>query len=515
MYELHLGTFTPQGTWNAAAKQLEELARFGITLVEIMPVADFPGEFGWGYDGVNLFAPTRLYGSPDDARGFIDRAHGLGIMVILDVVYNHVGPDGNFLREFSPHYFSARYANEWGDPLNFDDDQSGPVREYFVTNARYWIHEYHFDGLRLDATQQIFDASPTHVLAELADAVRSEAGKRTVIIVGENESQHVRLARPRTAGGYGLDALWNDDFHHAARVAATGRAEAYYSGYRGRPQEFVSAAKYGFLYQGSWYPWQQLRRGTPAFELKPLNFVQFLQNHDQVANSLRGTRLHQLTSPGRNRALTALLLLTPQIPLLFQGQEFGASAPFLYFADHNPELRVAVAKGRRKFLEQFASVATAESAAFMTDPGDRQTYLRCKLNFQERERNHELYQLHQDLLRLRREDATINAASRLDGAVLGEHAFVLRFFGVGADDRILVVNLGVDLWLNPAPEPLLAPPDGGGWQVQWSSESPGYGGNGTPALETKANWILPGESAVLLRPHEKSDLPDAPISQKN
>jgi maltooligosyltrehalose trehalohydrolase len=336
-----------------------------------------------------------------------------------------------------------------------------------------------------------------------------------VIIVGENESQHALLARPRTTGGYGLDALWNDDFHHAARVAATGRAEAYYSGYRGRPQEFISAAKYGFLYQGSWYAWQQLRRGTPAFDLKPLNFVQFLENHDQVANSLSGARLHQLTSPGRNRALTALLLLTPQIPLLFQGQEFGASAPFLYFADHNPELRVAVAKGRRKFLEQFPSVATAESAAFMTDPGDRQAYLRCKLNFQERELNHQLYQLHQDLLRLRREDATINAASRLDGAVLGDHAFVLRFFGVGADDRILVVNLGVDLWMNPAPEPLLAPHEGGGWQVQWSSESPSYGGNGTPALETKANWILPGESAVLLRPHEKGDLPDAPASQKN
>src|SRR5688500_1987869 len=256
MYELHLGTFTEAGTWEAAAEQLAELARIGITVVEIMPVADFPGEFGWGYDGVNLFAPTRLYGSPDDARGFIDRAHGLGIMVILDVVYNHVGPDGNFLREFSPHYFSARYANEWGDPLNFDDEQSGPVREYFVTNARYWIHEYHFDGLRLDATQQIFDASPTHVLAELADAVRSEAVDRTIIIVGENESQQALLARARTADGYGLDALWNDDFHHAARVAPTGRAEAYYSGYRGRPQEFVSAAKYGFLYQGSWYPWQ-------------------------------------------------------------------------------------------------------------------------------------------------------------------------------------------------------------------------------------------------------------------
>ncbi|MGH7959813.1 MAG: malto-oligosyltrehalose trehalohydrolase, partial [Opitutaceae bacterium] len=341
MYELHLGTFTSPGTWRAAAEQLPELARIGITVIEVMPVADFPGEFGWGYDGVNLYAPSRLYGTPDDARAFVDRAHQLGLMVILDVVYNHIGPDGNFLREFSPHYFSSRYMNEWGESLNFDGGHSGPVREFFITNARYWIHEFHFDGLRLDATQQIFDASSTHVLAEMADAVRPEAGERQLILVGENEDQHSILVRPRNAGGYGLDALWNDDFHHSARVAATGRAEAYYTGYRGHAQELISAVKYGFLYQGSLYRWQRLRRGTPAFDLKPLNFVQFLQNHDQVANSLRGVRLHQVTSPGRNRALTALLLLSPQIPLLFQGQEFGASAPFLYFADHNPELRIA------------------------------------------------------------------------------------------------------------------------------------------------------------------------------
>jgi maltooligosyltrehalose trehalohydrolase len=515
IYELHLGTFTSAGTWQSAAGQLAELARLGITLIEVMPIADFPGEFGWGYDGVDLFAPTRLYGTPDDVRAFVDRAHQHGIMVILDVVYNHVGPDGNFLREFSPDYFSTQYANEWGDPMNFDGENSGPVREFFVTNARYWIREFHFDGLRLDATQQIFDASPNHILAEMADAVRAEAGERNVFLVGENETQQAILVRSRASGGYGLDALWNDDFHHAAMVVATGRAEAYYSGYRGRAQEFVSAAKFGFLYQGSWCRWQQQRRGHPALDLGALNFVQFLQNHDQVANSLRGSRLVQETSPGRARALTALLLLSPQIPLLFQGQEFGASAPFLYFADHHAELRQQVAAGRRTFLEQFASIAARESVCLLADPGDEQTFRQCKLDLNEREKNSHWYHLHADLLRLRRNEPAVNAPVHLDGAVLGERAFVLRFFAADGADQILVVNFGSDLWLEPAPEPLMAPVENRGWRILWSSESPDYGGRGTSALETSANWIIPGESAVLLCPDEQRELPDAPLSQKN
>jgi maltooligosyltrehalose trehalohydrolase len=505
IYELHLGTFTPEGTWRAAMQQLPELARIGITMIEVMPIADFPGRFGWGYDGVNLFAPSRLYGTPEDAKAFIDRAHQLGIMVILDVVYNHIGPDGNFLREFSPHYFSARYANEWGDPLNFDDEASAPVREFFITNARYWIREFHLDGLRLDATQQIFDASPVHVLAEITEAVRAEAGERITFVVGENEYQHASLMRARDQGGCGLDALWNDDFHHSAIVAATGRSEAYYSGYRGRPQEFVSAAKHGFLYQGSLYRWQKQRRGRPALDMGSGNFVQFLENHDQVANSLRGTRLHQLTSPGRARALKGLLLLSPQIPLLFQGEEFGASAPFLYFSDHYPELQTQVVAGRRKFLHQFPSIVAAESMHPLADPGALETFRQCKLNFGERETNRECYQMHQDLISLRRTDATLTNPLKADGAVLGESAFVLRLFGA-TGDRLLIVNLGSDLWLDPAPEPLLAPLENQGWRCLWSSESPAYGGCGAATMETNANWIIPGESAALLCPNENAQL---------
>ena len=223
----------------------------------------FTGTFGWGYDGVNLFAPTRLYGRPDDFRAFVNRAHSLGLGVILDVVYNHIGPDGNYLAKFSPDYFTDRYETDWGSAINYDGPNAGPVREFFTTNAAYWIAEYHLDGLRLDATQSIFDESPQHILADIGVAARRAAGKRSIIVVNENESQESKLVRPVEQGGYGLDMLWNDDFHHSAKVAMTGRREAYYTDYLGSPQEFISAAKYGYHYQGQWYQWQKKRRGSP------------------------------------------------------------------------------------------------------------------------------------------------------------------------------------------------------------------------------------------------------------
>ena len=345
LYELHLGTFTPEGTWEAASRELPALADLGVTVLEIMPIADFPGRFGWGYDGVNLFAPTRLYGTPDDCRRFIDQAHALGLGVILDVVYNHLGPDGNVLPHFSPAYFSDRYTTDWGPALNYDGAHAGPVREYFLANAGYWIAEFHFDGLRLDATQNIYDTSADHILAAIARRVRQAARGRATLLVNENEPQHTQLIRPPAQGGYGLDMLWNDDFHHSAMVAMTGRNEAYYTDYLGTPQEFISACKYGYLYQGQYYTWQQQRRGTPALDLPPAAFVTFLQNHDQIANSGLGLRCHALTSPGLYKALTALLLLGPGTPMLFQGQEFAASSPFFYFADFAGDLARLTRRG--------------------------------------------------------------------------------------------------------------------------------------------------------------------------
>jgi maltooligosyltrehalose trehalohydrolase len=425
------------------------------------------------------------------------------VAVILDVVYNHLGPEGNYLGQFAEEYFSDRHQTEWGEALNFDGPGSPAVREFFIANAAYWVREFHFDGLRIDATQSVFDDSEEHILASVTRRARDDAGARSVLVVGENEPQHARLVRRPEHGGYGLDALWNDDFHHSAVVAVTGRREAYYTDYQGTPQEFVSSAKYGFLYQGQRYRWQRRRRGTPAFDLHPTNFVNFIQNHDQVANSARGLRLHRLTSPGRYRALTALLLLGPATPMLFQGQEFAASAPFYYFADFPPELAEKVRQGRAEFLAQFRSIATREARECLRAPEARETFEQCKLDFAERERNRPVYEMHRDLLRLRREDKVFAAQAprALDGAVLGAEAFVLRFFGEEAgDDRLLVVNFGADLNLNPAPEPLLAPPEGRLWRVLWSSEECRYGGSGTPPPETKLNWLIPGHAAVALAP---------------
>ena len=500
IYEMHVGTFTPEGTWTAAAREIEELARFGVTVIELMPVGDFAGRFGWGYDVVDLYAPSRLYGRPDDFRRFVDRAHAAGMGVILDVVYNHLGPDGNYLAEFSADYFTDRYENDWGKALNFEGPR--PARDFFLENALYWIEEYHVDGFRLDATQDIRDGSSRHFLAELVDRTRRAAGRRRVFIVAENEPQDTRLVRDPSDGGFAIDALWNDDYHHTAIVALSGRREAYYHDYTGSPQEFVSSAKYGFLYQGQWYEWQKQRRGTASLDLPGHKFVTFLENHDQVANTPFGRRLHQVTSPGRYRALTALTLLGPGTPMLFQGQEFASSAPFLYFCDHRDDLGETIRNGRREFLSQFPSVSDPEVQAVLPDPGDEATFRQCKLDFAGRQTNASVYEMHRDLLAIRRTDATIARAARapIDGAVLSPDAFVLRYRGHTAGDRLLVVNLGPDLELSPLPEPLLAPPAGQQWVLQWSSESVAYGGLGRAPVRPHPSWHIPGETAVLLRP---------------
>ncbi len=251
LYELHVGTFTPEGTYAAAAAKLPLLKELGVTTVELMPLHTFPGRYNWGYDGVTLFAPCAVHGSPDDLRRLVDEAHRLGLGIILDVVYNHLGPDGNYLSQFSQGYFNPKYPNEWGDPTNFDDGEAaGPSREFFIQNACHWVTDYHFDGLRLDATQSLYDASPRHIVAELVERVREAAGERQVLIIGENEPQDVKLVTPPAKGGYGVDALWVDDFHHTAKVAATGRAEAYMQDYCGSAQELLSCALRNSLFQG-------------------------------------------------------------------------------------------------------------------------------------------------------------------------------------------------------------------------------------------------------------------------
>ena len=482
IYEMHIGTFTHEGTWRAAIEQLGALREIGINLLEVMPVHEFPGRFGWGYDGVDLWATEHLYGRPDDFRAFVDAAHGHGLGVILDVVYNHFGPDGCYLRQFAERYFTKKYENDWGESINYDDEGAEGVRELVSENAAMWIDEFRLDGLRLDATQSINDTSEEHVLALIARRARAAGADRSIFLVGENEPQDVALI-----DDYGLDALWNDDWHHAAMVAATGRREAYYTDYLGAPQEFVSMAQYGFLYQGQRYSWQKAGRGTPSLHLSPEQLVCFTQNHDQIANSARGERLHQLTSPGHFRALTALLLLGPNTPMLFQGQEFGASTPFLFFADHTPELAAAVVRGRREFLEQFPSLLGLDGD--FAPPHAEETFARCRLDHREREKHGEMVALHRDLLRLRREMTGV-----VRGAVIAAEAFVLRF-----DERLLIINLGRELHLDVVAEPLLAPPAKRSWQSLWSSESTDYGGSGTPPIETEGVWRVPGQSAVVMK----------------
>jgi maltooligosyltrehalose trehalohydrolase len=392
----------------------------------------------------------------------------------------------------------VQQKNEWGDALNFDSENARGMREFVLVNVRYWIEEFHFDGLRIDATQTIHDASEPHILKCISEAARRAAGSRSVILVAENETQAAMLIRPTARGGYGLDALWNDDFHHSALVALTGHNPAYYSDHSGNPQEFISAAKYGFLFQGQRYAWQNQPRGTPSLDLDPAQFILFLENHDQVANSATGARAYQLTNRGRARAFTALLLLLPGTPMLFQGQEFWSSAPFLYFADHEEPLKDAVSKGRREFLSQFANLQSPEVST--AAPHDFETFTRSKLNWTEFDRHATAVALHRDLLALRRTDPTFAAQKphSLDGAVLGPACFGLRFFGQDGDDRLLVVNYGQDFKPPCLAEPMIAPPSGRQWELIWSSEDQKYGGGGAVPLETEQGLYMLGHSACVL-----------------
>lgn len=513
LYEMHIGTFTPEGTWRTAMAKLPFLRDLGITCLEIMPINEFPGRFNWGYDGADQFAPSHNYGTPDDLRRFINEAHRLGIGVILDVVYNHFGPSGNFLGQFSDDYFTDKYKNDWGKAINFDGEKSAPVREFFIANATYWITEFHFDGYRYDATQALVDGSPEHIITALGKAARAAAPHKSIYLIAENEPQETWIVRPSEQNGFGLDALWNDDFHHTAMVNITGRNEAYYTDHAGQPQEYISALKYGYLFQGQIYRWQNKRRGTPGLDLPAHAFVHFLQNHDQIANFGPGRRMHDLTSPAMLRAITALWLLSPQTPMFFQGQEFAASSPFYYFGDHHDELNGLIRQGRLREIQQFPSFQDARLHPHIPVPGNLQTFEDSKLRWEELDLpvHARVLALHRDLLKLRHSlpfFQRITARCDIDGAVLDKQVFCLRYFGENQDDLLIIVNLANDVILHSVPEPLLAPPAGKVWETLWSSEDPAYGGLGVMPLESAGerwrlageNWRIPAMSTTLLHP---------------
>ncbi len=505
LYELHVGTFTEEGTWRAAIDRLPALRDLGITCIEVLPVNECPGRWNWGYDGVNLFAPTRNYGRPDDMRAFVDRAHALGIAVILDVVYNHFGPDGNHVGQFTDTFFSTRHKTNWGTAINFDGEGSDGVREFFLANAKYWIDEFHVDGYRFDATQAIFDDGGSHILRDLSRVARKTAGKKRVYLISENEPQHTVIVRPESQGGHAMDALWNDDFHHSAFVALTGRSEAYLTDYLGRPQELLSAMKYGYLFQGQRYKWQGKRRGTPALDLPPSAFVNYIQNHDQIANFGRGHRIGKLAGVDELRAMTMLLLLAPQTPMLFQGQEWAASTDFNYFTDMGEDIARLIRAGRIAEITQFESMQDPAMVASLLDPSSEATFRSSKLRWAERDRDGhaQMLLLTRELIRIRRNDPVLRRSQReksIDGAVLGHGAMAVRFFGQHNDDRLLLHNQDGDEHLFVCPEPLLAAPEGKRWEVMLSSEEPRFGGHGVRPAETKAGvWHIPGRSAQLLR----------------
>jgi maltooligosyltrehalose trehalohydrolase len=502
IYELHVGAFTAAGTFDAARETLAHLSDLGVTMVELLPIAECPGHWNWGYDGVQLFAPYHVYGDHEALKRFVDAAHQQGIAVMLDVVYNHLGPDGNYLKCFSADYFSTQYSTEWGEALNFDGPNCRGARDFVIGNARYWMREFHLDGLRLDATQSLFDSSKPHIVAELVAGARRAAGGRSIIITAENEPERGEHMDSVAEGGFNLDAMWNDDFHHAARVALTGSRDGYFYDYTGRAQEFVSAIRRGFLYQGQYYHWQKQARGSPLQRSKAASCVHYLQNHDQVGNSRIGDRLHNLAAPARYRALTAVLLLGPQTPLLFMGQEFLASSPFMFFADHRGELQRLAHAGRRQFLAQFRAYADEAVQQAIPDPAAAATFLNSKLDWKEAALHASALAMHRDLLRLRRQDPVISQqdSAAIDGATLSERAFVLRWADARHGDRLLVVNLDYELVLEPAPEPLLAPSRNCAWGVLWSSEDFRYDGQGIVSPVTAdQRWRISANSAVLLQ----------------
>jgi maltooligosyltrehalose trehalohydrolase len=492
IYEIHAGTFTPEGTWLAAAAQLPFLADLGITTVELMPIAEFAGSRNWGYDGVNLYAPEHVYGTPDDLRTFVDRAHSLGLAVILDVVYNHFGPSGNSMFRWSP-YYQSEVTTDWGDAINFDGERSHDVRQFFVANAGYWIDEFHFDGLRLDATQDLHDRSPEHIIAAVTRRAREAGAGRRIFIIGENEPQDVSLL------AMGIDALCNDDFHHTARVALSGDNDGYLSDYGGTPQELLSALQHGFLYQGQLYPWQKQPRGSSTRGIARRRFVHYLESHDQAANLGFGERLTTTCDHSLVRALTAVLLLGPELPMLFQGQETGSRRPWRFFVDHEEGLQGAVRDGRAEFVSQFPRLATAEAQARLSDPCAEKTFRECVLDPADRTLENPWVRLHRDLIALRSNDPAFSG--ELCGATLSPHAFVVRFTQEDPMlDRLLLVNLGPTFKRGAVPEPLIAPPRAARWHLAWSSEDPRYGGHGTPPVFDAERLAIPARAAVVLVP---------------
>jgi maltooligosyltrehalose trehalohydrolase len=495
IYELHVGTFTPAGTFDAIIPLLDDLRELGITAIELMPIAQFPGSRNWGYDGVYPYAVQVSYGGPDGLKRLVDACHQRGLAVVLDVVYNHLGPDGNYLSDYGP-YFTERYKTPWGAALNFDGPQSDEVRRFFIENALFWVTEFHIDALRLDAVHAILDYSARTFLEELGLALhaRAEQLNRRTYAIAESALNDTRLIRPRELGGYGLDAQWNDDFHHALRVLLTGERIGYYEDF-GQLQQLAKAFREGFVYAGDYSVHRQRRYGNSSRPIPGRQFVVFTQNHDQVGNRMLGERLSQLVSFEAAKLAAGTVLLSPFIPLLFMGEEYGETAPFAFFISHlDQELVDAVRRGRH---EEFASFAWQGEPP---DPQDEGTFQSAILNYQLRQQGHHqaMLSFYRELIRLRKDHPALASLSKEDMEVWGLEKQRILLIRRWCQDEEMVIVLHFGHEQGSALLPLLP----GRWLKQVDSAEERWRGPGGFAPEElqsdgEAKLTLPPKSLVL------------------
>ncbi len=503
LYELHVGTFTQEGTFDAVVPHLAALRDLGITTIELMPVAQFPGARNWGYDGVDPYAPQSTYGGPEGLRRLVDAAHRAGIAIALDVVYNHLGAEGNYLADYGS-YFTDRYHTPWGSAVNYDDAGSDEVRRYVIENALYWITEFHVDALRLDAVHAIFDFSAWHILDELTVTVHAQAVRlgRTVTVVAESDLNDPRLLRTRERGGYAMDAQWSDDLHHAVHVALTGEHHGYYQDFRGVP-DVATALRDRFVHAGTYLRHRRRRHGAPAVDVAAGRFVVFTQNHDQVGNRAGGDRLSTLVAPAELRLAAALLLLSPYVPLIFMGEEYGETNPFLYFVSHgDPALVEAVRQGRRREFAAF------DWQGEVPDPQAEETFARSRLDWSRASapEHRALRALYRDLLKLRRDEPLLRPGdAEIEVRSDPEQGWVCLARGARAGAAVSSVAL-----FNFSREPRqvqLPAASAGGWTVRLYTDAPEYGGSGglRAAMTGEAPSVTLGPSSAVLLGSEGSD----------
>ncbi len=493
LYELHIGTFG--GTYRGCIEHLNMLRDLGVNALEIMPVSDFPGSHNWGYDGVLIYAPARCYGTPDDFRALIDAAHNRGLAVILDVVYNHLGPDGNHLERFSPDYFHPTHGTPWGKGFQF---RLPAVRRFFVENLLYWMEDFHIDGFRLDATQEITDESSPHVLAEMSTLVKSRGG----CIIAEDMRNEAQMISPISEGGQGFDAVWTEDFHHAIRVGQTGEDSLYYADFNGSRDELVSNLTHGWHYRGEFSKFWKRHRGNEGMHLPPQAFIYYLSNHDQTGNRPLGDRLHDVVSPAAYRAMSLFFCLLPYTPMLFMGQEWAASTPFMYFTDHEPDLGRAVTEGR---LREFAYL---QGNIPIPDPQDPKIFECSRLDWTEclKPGHVEIWNLYRACLQLRHKEPAFRPHSRNDWEVvtMGPESMAIRYHPLEEREFILIYHRK-----GTAEESI---PFEGDWKILLSSEDASFGGAGTPKLNSERLTFSAPTALVVYKTHSPKKLK---IASKN